>query len=72
MKSYTLEIEQENVAEKVICLLKHFKDEGITIKENYSVNQEVKNSITQAVNEMNMIKKGKIEAKPIEDLLNAL
>ena len=37
-----------------------------------SINQEVKNSITQAVNEMNMIKKGKIEAKPIEDLLNAL
>ena len=72
MKSYTLEIEQENVAEKVIWLLKNFKDEGITIKENYSVNQEVKNSITQAVNEMNMIKKGKIEAKPIEDLLNAL
>ena len=72
MKSYTLEIEKENVAEKVIWLLKHFKDEGITIKENNSVNQEVKNSITQAVNEMNMIKKGKIEAKPIEDLLNAL
>ena len=72
MKSYTLEIEQENVAEKVIWLLKHFKDEGITIKENNSVNQEVKNSITHAVNEMNMIKKGKIEAKPIEDLLNAL
>ena len=72
MKSYTLEIEHESVAEKVIWLLKHFKDEGITIKENYSVNQEVKNSITQAVNEMNMIKKGKIEAKPIEDLLNAL
>ena len=47
MKSYTLEIEQENVAEKVIWLLKHFKDEGITIKENNSVNQEVKNSINK-------------------------
>lgn len=72
MKSYTLEIEQENVAEKVIWLLKHFKDEGITIKENNSMNQEIKNSIKQSVNEINMIKQGKIKARPIEDLLNAL
>ena len=72
MKSYTVEFEHENIAEKVIWLLKHFKDEGITIKENNSMNQEIKNSIKQSVNEINMIKQGKIKARPIEDLLNAL
>ena len=72
MKSYTVEFEHENIAEKVIWLLKHFKDEGITIKENNSMNQEIKNSIKQSVNKINMIKQGKIKARPIEDLLNAL
>ena len=57
MKSYTLEIEHENIAEKVIWLLKHFKDEGITIKENNSMNQEIKNSIKQSVNEYDQKRK---------------
>ena len=43
MKSYTLEIEQENVAEKVIWLLKHFKDEGITGSRNLNRSRIRKN-----------------------------
>ena len=72
MKSYTIEIQQEGVAEKVLWFLKHFKDEGIEIKENVLENQELRNSIKQAVNELNLVKQGKLEAKPVEDLLNAL
>lgn len=72
MKSYTIEIQQENVAEKVLWFLKHIKDEGVVIKENHLENQEIKDSIKQAVNELNLIKQGKLEARPIEDLLNAL
>jgi len=73
MKKYTLEIQNESVAEKVLWMLKHFQDEGISIKENNTNNDdELKNSLKQSVREINQIKQEKLEAKPIEDLLNAL
>ncbi len=72
MKSYTLQIEHSSVAKKVIWLLKHFHNEGVTIRENDSVAGDIKNSIKQAVNEINMVKSGKLEARPVDDLLNAL
>mgnify|MGYP007084936120 CR=1 FL=1 len=72
MKSYTLHIEHSSVAEKVIWLLNHFQNEGVTIKENDSAVRDIKNSIKQAVNEINMVKSGKLEARPVDDLLNAL
>ena len=72
MKKYTLEIQNELVAEKVLWMLKHFQDEGISIKENNTNNDKLKNSLEQSVRELNQIKQGKLEATLIEDLLNEL
>lgn len=73
MKTLTLEIRDETILEKVIWMLQHFKNDGLIIKEDFSPAQEdTKSSIKRAVNELNMAKEGKLNAKPIEDLLSAL
>ena len=34
--------------------------------------KDIRNKIQQSVNEINMVKAGKLEAKPVSELLNAL
>ncbi len=54
-------------------MLQHFKDDGLVIKEQTdSPQSDIKKSIKQSVNEINMVKNGKLQAKPVEDLLNVL
>ncbi len=73
MKTLTLEIQDDNIAEKVLWMLKHFKDDGLVISENnLSVSVNLHTSIKQSVDEMNMIKSDNLKAKPISDLLNVL
>ena len=73
MKTYILDIENENIIDKVLWMLNHFKDDGIIIREASSdTNINIESSIKQAVNEINMVKANELQAKPVEDLLNAL
>jgi len=72
MRAYRLEVE-ENIVDKVLWMLNHFQNDGLILKEEVSeAKVDVKSSIQQAVLEMNMIKDGKLKARPVEDLLNAL
>ena len=72
MQTYTLKIQHDSVAEKVVWLLKHFEDEGVVIKKEDIDTKDIRNKIQQSVNEINMVKAGKLEAKPVIELLNAL
>lgn len=72
MQTYTLKIQHDSVAEKVLWLLKHFEHEGVVIKKTDTDAKDIKASIQQSVNELNMVTSGKLRAKPIGDLLNAL
>lgn len=73
MKTLTIEIPNDNLAEKVVWMLKHFATDGLIIKENDSHSfSEVASGISRSVNEMNLIKDGKLSAKPIEALFNEL
>jgi len=74
MKELTIQIQNDSVADKLIWMLKHFHSEGVLIKETsqYSAPSDVEVSITNAVNELNLLKEGKLQAKPVKDLLSAL
>ena len=69
MKTLTLEIQNESIAEKVIWMLSHFKNDGVVVKEQVNDTSE---SIKQAVHEINLVKHGKLEAKPISELFDAM
>ena len=73
MNTLTLEIEDQTIADKIVWMLQHFKNDGLVIKEEISSQQtNIEKSMKQAVNELNMIKDGNLQAKPVENLLNAL
>lgn len=70
MKTYTLEINNETLVDKIIWMLSHFKDDGLIIREGQ--NGSAQSSIKQSVHEMNLVTSGKLKAAPIEDLMNEL
>lgn len=69
MQTYRLKIANDSVAEKILWLLNSFKDHGVTIEKESDATKE---SIKQSVKEMNLVKSGKLEAKPLNELLDAL
>ncbi|MDO8453574.1 MAG: hypothetical protein Q7S59_03265 [Sulfurimonas sp.] len=74
MRTLTLEIQNDTLADRVIWMLNHFSSDGLIIKELEEEDTKIDtyHSISQAVNELNLVKSGKIKAKPVQDLLNAL
>ncbi|SFV61089.1 hypothetical protein MNB_SV-9-635 [hydrothermal vent metagenome] len=67
MKILTLEIQNDNIVDKIIWMLSHFKNDGVIIKDN-----TIEESIKQSVYEINQIKEGNIKARDIEELLDEL
>ena len=54
-------------------MLQYFKADGLVIKEQTNSPQsDIKKSIKKSVNEINMVKNGKLQSKSVEDLLNVL
>lgn len=73
MHTVTIDIPNESILNKILSMLNNFKSEGVVIREDDSLSPiEVENSITEAVRQMNLIKEGKLKARPIEELLNEL
>jgi len=68
-----INIPNENIANKVLWLLEHFKSDGVEVKKLSNVNERtILDSFTKSVKELNSIKKGNIASRPVEDLLNEL
>jgi hypothetical protein len=72
MKTFTLEIQDKIIADKILWMLQHFKNDGLVIREKEESISKFEESIKQSVNEINMVQSGTLKAKPIEDLLDAL
>lgn len=72
MMTLTLEIQDKTIADKILWMLQHFKNDGLVIKEENQSTSNLEKSIKQSVNEINMVQNGTLKAKPVEDLLNAL
>jgi transcription termination factor NusB len=55
MQTYTLKIQHENIAEKVLWVLKHFEKDGVIIQKDEEQNS-IKSSIKKSVKELNEVK----------------
>ena len=64
----SLNIKNENIANKILWMLEHFKNEiEIKIENNF-----ILNDIKQGLQEIKEIKNGKDNSRPVEELLNEL
>lgn len=71
MTRLNIEIQDHNIAEKILWMLQHFKDEGVYIQK-FDSNDEIKQSIKTSLVELSEIQEGKRKPQLAKDFLNEL
>ena len=67
-----VKFEDEVVAQKVLWILEHFKDEGVEVIKLDDNSEEIKENFKEGLKELNQILDGKIKARNVEEFLNEL
>ena len=71
----TINISNEQLFDKILWFLNSFKNQGLEIIENKYIDSsknEILQNLKTSVEEMRLIKEGKLEAVNVKDLLNEL
>ncbi len=68
----TVNFQNEAIAQKVLWMLEHFKKDGVEIIKFDSLDDEIINNFKDGLDEINLIKQGKLTSRPVEDFLNEL
>ena len=67
-----IKIPDNNLAEKILWMLQHFKSDGVVIERLDTDEIDIKESIKTSVKELQQIKKGDIKPQLARDFLNEL
>ncbi|MBL0707541.1 MAG: hypothetical protein JJW00_00630 [Sulfurimonas sp.] len=65
-------IQNETIAQKVLWMLEHFKNDGVEVIKLDSADDEIINNFKDGLNELNLIKKGTLTSRPVQEFLNEL
>jgi redox-regulated HSP33 family molecular chaperone len=64
--------QNETIAQKVLWMLEHFKNDGVEVVKLDNTDDEVINNFKEGIEELKKIKSGELKAIPIEKLLDEL
>jgi len=64
--------QNETIAQKVLWILEHFKNDGVEVIKLDNTDGEIINNFKNGLNEISLIKQGKITSRPVQDFLNEL
>jgi hypothetical protein len=64
--------ENETIAQKVLWMLEHFKNDGVEVIKLDTADDEIINNFKDGLNEIHLIKQGKLNSRPIQEFLNEL
>ena len=64
--------QNETIAQKVLWMLEHFKNDGVEVISIDDANDEIINNFKIGLNEVKQINKGVLNSKPIQEFLNEL
>ncbi|MFA5234829.1 MAG: hypothetical protein WC390_10555 [Sulfurimonas sp.] len=64
--------ENETIAQKVLWMLEHFKNDGVEVIKLDTADDEIINNFKDGLNEINLIKQGKLNSRSVEEFLNEL
>ena len=62
----------ETIAQKVLWLLEHFKNDGVEVIQLDDSDEEIIHNFKEGLNEIKLINQGKLKAKPIKEFLDEL
>ncbi len=65
-----LRFENEDVAQKVLWMLDHFKDDGVEVIELDDKDEEIIQNFKNGFTELNQVLDGKLKSRSVEEFLN--
>jgi hypothetical protein len=68
----TVNFKNETIAQKVLWMLDHFKNDGVEVLELDDNDEEIINNFKEGLNEINLVNQGKITSRPAQEFLNEL
>ena len=64
--------QNETIAQKVLWMLEHFKNDGVEVIKLDNTDDEVINNFKAGLNEIHLINQGKLNSRPVQEFLNEL
>jgi len=67
-----LNFQNETIAQKVLWMLEHFKNDGVEVICLDDSDEEIVNNFREGLNEITLINQGRLTSRPVQDFLNEL
>jgi len=67
-----INFQNEIIAQKVLWMLEHFKNDGLEVIKVDSDDNRIINNFKEGLKEIKQIKEGKISSRPVQEFLNEL
>lgn len=67
-----INFKNEVIAQRVLWLLNHFKDDGVEIINLDDTDEEIINNLKEGLNEIKLIEQGKLTSRPVQEFLDEL
>jgi hypothetical protein len=67
-----INFENDTIAQKVLWILEHFKNDGVEVIRLDNTDDEIINNFKEGLGEINLIKQGEINSRPVQEFLNEL
>jgi len=64
--------QNETIAQKVLWMLEHFKNDGVEVIKLDNTDDEVVNNFKDGLNEIHSINQGELKSRPVQEFLNEL
>lgn len=72
MTRLNIEIQDSSIAERILWMLQHFKNDGVMIEKLNTEDIDVQESIKTSLKELQEVKNGTIKAQLAREFLNEL
>jgi len=67
-----INFQNEIIAQKVLWMLEHFKNDGVEVIKVDSDDNRIINNFKEGLKEIKQIEEGKISSRPVQEFLNEL
>ena len=64
--------QNEIIAQKVLWMLEHFKNDGVEVIKLDNTDDEIINNFKDGLNEIHLINQGELNSRPVQEFLNEL
>jgi len=64
--------QNETIAQKVLWMLEHFQNDGVEVIKLDNTDDNIINNFKDGLEEISLLKQGKLASRPVQEFLNEL